>query len=149
MSPYLFTGLELAPVAIGNLLEAIPPDRLDEARIPSRFTPREVIAHLAEWEPIMRDRVRSAVESPGSTVVVYDEDRMAAEGRYAESHPDEQLRTFSHERAKSIEYLRGLSREDLKRCAYHPERGDQTAEDFANTFLGHDLYHIEQLTAYL
>lgn len=149
MSPYLFTGLELAPAAFRRLIEAIPPNRLDEVRIPGRFTPREVIAHLAEWEPIMRDRVRIAVDKPGSTVKVYDEGQMAADSRYSESDPAEQLRILIRERARSIEYLRGLSPEDLQGHAYHPERGVQTVEDFANTFLGHDLYHIEQLSAYL
>lgn len=149
MSPYLFTGLELAPVAFSRIIRTIPAERLDEAVVAGRFTPREVIAHLAEWEPIMRNRVRTAVERPGSTVEVFDEGRMAVAARYHESDPVEQLRILTHERSRTIEYLRGLSRDDLQRAAFHPERGEQTAEDFANTFLGHDLYHIEQLTASL
>ena len=149
MSPYLFTGLQLSPPIFGRLIEAIPRNRLDEARVPDRFTPREVIAHLAEWEPIMRDRVRAAVVTPGSTVAVYDEDQMALDSRYSESDPGVQLRIFTEERQKTIEYFRGLTQEDLTGHAFHPERGRQTAEDFANTFLGHDLYHIEQLTEYL
>ena len=149
MSPYLFTGLELASVAFSRIFRAIPPDRLDEAAVPGRFTPREVIAHLAEWEPIMRERVRTAVERPGSTVEAFDEGQMAVAACYHESDPVEKLRILTQERSRTIEYLRSLSRDDLLGAAFHPERGEQTAEDFANTFLGHDLYHIEQLTASL
>jgi hypothetical protein len=149
MSPYLFSGLEATPRALERIMRAIPEARWNEKLVIDRFTPREVIAHLAEWEPIMRDRVRSAVDQPGSTVSIFDEGAMAVAGRYAESDPIEQLRLLEVERQKTVAYLRSLDSNVLQRSALHPERGEQTAEDFANTFLGHDLYHNEQLTAWL
>jgi hypothetical protein len=149
MSPYLYIGMEATPRALERLMRAIPEARWDEEALAGRFTPREVIAHLAEWEPIMRDRVRSAVDEPGSTVRAFDEGRLALEGRYSESEPFERLTAFSEERRETLAYLKSLGGSVLQRSAIHPERGIQTAEDFANTFLGHDLYHLEQLTFWL
>ena len=149
MHTYLIPGLELSPLVVRKIVERIAPERLDERIIPGRFTAREVAAHLAEWEPIMRERIRAAAEQPGSVVNAYDEEQMARDHEYARSDPREQAGVLIRERAITVAYVRGILPEALAQSAFHPERGEQTVEDFMNIILGHDLYHIEQLSAYL
>lgn len=97
----------------------------------------------------MRDRVRAAVESPGSTIQAYDEEQMALDHAYTKSDVVEQAQHFIDERKKTTLYVSSLSPEELARSVIHPERGPQSAEDLAGTLLGHDMYHVEQLSAYL
>lgn len=149
MNFYLMPSIEFGPIVIKRLLEQISQDRLDEAIHPDRFTPREVIAHLADWEPIMRARLQAAVSQPGSPIQAHDEGQMALDHGYAKTHSAEQAEVFRKERHATAEYLRTLAPEDWKGHAKHPERGVQTVEDLANLLLGHDLYHIEQLSEYL
>lgn len=149
MHPYLVVGVEFGPAIVTRLMERIPAERLDESLDADRFTPREVVAHLADWEPIMRERIAAAVTSPGSIVQAYDEGQMALDHGYAESDWRAQCAVFADERRVTVEYLRGLESNAWRRTATHPERGIQSAEDLANTLLGHDLYHIEQLSTYL
>ena len=149
MHSYLIPGLELSPVIVQRLIARIPPDRLDQRIFPDRFTAREVAAHLADWEPIMRARIQAAAERPGSSVEAYDEGQMALDHGYAHSDPKEQAGILMRERRVTVDYVRGLSPQALKGSAFHPERGEQTVEDFMNIILGHDLYHLEQLSAYL
>ena len=77
MNPYLLPALPMGPVIVARLLEEIPHARLDEAMQEGRFTAREVIAHLADWEPIMRERILLARDAPGATIAVLDESEMA------------------------------------------------------------------------
>ena len=149
MNFYLFPGLQFGPRIIRRLLEQLPPECLDRPLDPERFTPREVVAHLADWEPIMRERVRLAVTTPGVVIPAYDEGQMAIDHAYAATDPVEQAELFARERQLTIEYLRTLAAEDWPLQVQHPERGPQSAEDLANALLGHDLYHVEQLSAYL
>ena len=149
MNAYLLPTIELGPVVLERMLRQIPESRWDEALVPDRFTPRKVAAHLADWEPILRARIRAAVDSPGSTIEAFDEVEMARTNRYAEKHPLEQCALFASERAMTASYLRALSAEQWTGFAIHPERGRQSAEDLANLLLGHDLYHIEQLSAHI
>jgi hypothetical protein len=149
MNAYLLPSLEFGPLVVRRLLDRLPADRLDETLRPDRFTPREVIAHLADWEPIMRDRLRIALERPGAEIPAYDEGQMAIDHRYAELDPVAQAELFIRERAETAALLRGLPAEAWEKHAFHPERGRQSVEDLANLLLGHDLYHIEQLTEYL
>lgn len=148
MHSYLLTGLRLAPSAFERLVRAIPSARLDEA-MGDRFTPREVIAHMADWEPILRARLQLAVNTPGADCVAYDEVARAEEMNYRGSELAEQLEVWKRERALTVDYLASLSLEDLAKTMHHPERGVMTAEDLANTMVGHDMYHVEQLTQYL
>jgi hypothetical protein len=146
MNFYLMPSIEMGPRAVRRILERIPERRRDEAIHPGRFTPREVVAHLADWEPIMRERIRTAVTTPGATLQVFDEGQMALDRRYAEQDPRERAEAWAEERRITAAYLRSLQPEDWGKAAQHPERGRQTAEDLANLLLGHDLYHIEQLS---
>ena len=149
MNPYLVPALELSPVVVERLLRQIPAARLDAATAEGRFTAREVIAHLADWEPIMRARIQQASERPGSTIEVFDEGEMALANGYAAADPTEQIRLFQRERAVTAAFVRSLQPGDWSKAAHHPERGTLSVDDLANLLIGHDLYHIEQLSAYL
>ena len=149
MNPYLLSAIELGPVAVARLIERIPPDRMDVAAEEGRFTPRQVVAHLADWEAIDRYRILAGVNEPGSTIEAYDELEMAIEHRYEESDPLERCEEFLRERGKTAAIIRGLRPDDWVKTIHHPERGTLTVADLCNIVLGHDLYHIEQLTASL
>ena len=149
MNPYLISAIEFGPAVVRRIVNLIPADRLDEAIEPDRFTPREVIAHLADWEPIDRDRLTSGVEMPGSTIQPYAEAQMAVDHDYAHSNLASELERYTNERKITAEYMRRLTSEDMAKSVNHPERGIQTVSDLCGVILGHDVYHIEQLSAYL
>lgn len=149
MNFYLLPAIQFGPQVVQRLVGQLRADQLDHVRHPGRFTPREVIAHLADWEPIMRERIRTALASPGSETPAYDEGQMALEHHYADQDPETQAEVFIRERNATAALLSGLTAEDWHLHVHHPERGRQTVEDMANALLGHDLYHIEQLTEYL
>lgn len=147
MHAYLLTGIELSPTAMERLVAVIPDP--DQALTPDRFTPREILAHLADWEPIMRDRISQAVDHPGSNIDAYDEGQMAIDNRYSEKDVAESLATFKSERKRTVEFVKGLRSEVLGNTVTHPERGEMTVLDLTVLLLGHDMYHVEQLTAHL
>lgn len=149
MNAYLLPTLEHGPRAVKRLLEKIPQSRWDERLQPDRFSPREVIAHLADWEPIMLQRIKTARETPGGRIMKYDEAQMAIDHDYAHSDPSVQADRFIHLRAETATYLRTVNANEWTNVGIHDERGEQSVEDLANFLLGHDMYHLEQLSEYL
>lgn len=149
MNPYLLPVLEFGPQIIGRLIEEMPEDVLDVPTGAGRFTPREVVAHLADWEPIMLSRIHQAIENQGSVLTIYDEGQMATAHRYAESDVRQQLELLQNHRKETAEYLRRLPENLYDNVVEHPERGKLTVKDQAWTLIGHDMYHIEQLTSVL
>lgn len=149
MHPYLLRSLSNGPTVMQRIVRLIPADRYDAALIAERFTIREVIAHLADWEPLFRGRMEIAFATPNAKIVSYDEGQRALDLKYAEANIDVQLELFATERAKTKAFVSKLDPVQVRQQYVHPELGPMTIEDQANMLIAHDMYHIEQLSAYL
>ncbi|MBC8065775.1 MAG: DinB family protein [Chlorobia bacterium] len=145
MNAYLFPGLEFGPRIVEGLVAQIPAGRYNEKTNPDRFTLREAVAHLADWEPILRSRIAKAIAEPEASIQGIDEGLRAEEMGYKDLDVKVQLVTFATERGITIAYLRSLAAEDWSKAITHNEKGRQTVSDQANQLLGHDLYHIDHL----
>jgi hypothetical protein len=149
MNPYLKKPIDFAPLVAERLIGLIPEDQIDVALSPGRFTVREVVAHWADWEPILRGRIEQVRDEPGSTTVSYDEDQMAIDHDYASQDLATSLATWKAERAKTAVVVRALTDEDMSKQYVNADRGPETLADLAHMIVGHDMYHIEQLSEYL
>ena len=149
MNPYLLNVLETGPAVLRRLLAKIPEARWDERTDVTRFSLREAVAHLNDWEPILLERMQTAHDTPGAAIAVYDEGERALKYGYAALDPLEQAAEFAARRKATAEWLRSLPKAAFANSVQHPERGEMTIEDQANMLLGHDLYHLEQVSAYL
>ncbi|MCW5936482.1 MAG: DinB family protein [Fimbriimonadaceae bacterium] len=145
MHPYLTNVLEFGPKLMAYSCRRLPTESWDEPTGPGRFTPREILAHLADWEPVFLARMQQAVRLPGSVLKVWDEGQWAIDHRYAESDPEASLAAFAKARSETAEFLRKAPIESFAAAALHPEKGLMTVDDMANMLLGHDLYHLEQI----
>ncbi len=122
---------------------------MDEPTHPMRFTPREVIAHMADWEEILLERIKLSVIAPGSEIIGIDEGVRAEELGYSKWDWERQIEVFSERRAITIAYFESLNPEQWTNFSNHNEKGKLSADDQANMLLGHDLYHIDQLVEVL
>ena len=147
MNPYLIPVLQFGPRILKRLVSQLEPSEVDQPTGTGRFTPREIIAHLADWEPIMLARIEQAVQHPGSTVEPFDEGELAIAHNYAQSDIQQQLELFASSRGATETFLKSLKSDDWSKTITHPERGRLTVMEQAFTLIGHDMYHIEQLTA--
>lgn len=127
----------------------MPQNRWDEASGTDRFTPREVVAHLADWEPIFLSRMQTAINSPGSTIISLDEGELAKKHNYAGQSVEECLSRFRRARMDTVAWLQGLSGEQFRRTVAHPERGTMSVDDIIGYLYGHDAYHVEQLVEHM
>lgn len=145
MNPYLLPSIEFGPQIVRRVFARIPASLWDTPVEADRFSPREVIAHLADWEPIMLERMKTALSAPGAEIEVYDEGQMAETNGYRQLDPNEQIESFIRSRTQTAAWLRALPPDAWANVVLHPERGRLTIDNQANLLLGHDLYHIEQL----
>lgn len=145
MNPYLITALPVGPGVLAKLIRMIPIQSLDRPTHPGRFSPREVLAHLSDWEPILLERMKRTVADPGCLILGVDEEERAREQRYEEKDPLFEADRFAALRFETMEWLSELSDDDWQQSSVHSERGEMSVSDQANLLLGHDLYHIQQL----
>ncbi len=148
-NPYLFQGLLLSPETVARLVSVAPKEAWDTHRDEKRFTFRESVAHLADWEPIFFDRIRTAVDTPGASIPGYDESVIAEQHGYVDLDPAPEAETFRVRRAALVAYLKALKPDDWSKTAIHSERGEMSVYDWANTIIAHDIFHIEHLCRFL
>ena len=146
---YLMKGLEAAPLVIEKMLTDSADVDYDRRPDPERFTLREVLAHLADWEPIWFERIQRMAEEDEPHLLGYDEGQLAMDNDYAHSDPRRQLMRFREGRTALLGYLRNLPAESWSRRGVHSEWSELNIAAMAVLILGHDGYHTKQVAEWL
>lgn len=139
----------MGPSSIKWIVDHASADLYDTKTDADRFTFREIVAHMADWEPILLSRMKQTIDNPGSILTPIDEGQRAIDLRYGETDPTVEATLWISLREATIRFLEENGPGNWEKSVVHPERGVQTLYDMANLELGHDAYHIEQLLHFL
>lgn len=128
---------------LASLLEVIGPQRAALAPAPGKWSPAEIVCHLADCELVFAFRLRQTLAEDAPTVQPFDQDK------WAETYPGVQaglaLQVFTALRGWNLLLIRSALPAAAKRPVTHPERGTMTFNDIVATIAGHDLNHLNQL----
>jgi uncharacterized damage-inducible protein DinB len=141
-------ALNATPGIIARFCANIPDAIADQNQGHDRFTLREVLAHLADWEPIWLERIQRIVQEDMPVLPNIDEGKMAELNGYKTTPVDVSLASFTKGRAVLVEFLQSLPDGAFERSCIRPEVGTITIKDIATLVLAHDTYHIAQLAQY-
>jgi len=145
---YLLEALNATPEMIADYINKTSEATADLRFDPERFTLREVICHLADFEPIFRGRMERMASEELPTLENRDEGQMAIDNDYAHADINEQTRIFLEERAKTVAFLTHLSADQWAREGFRENVGKIDIETIAHLLVTHDIYHIKQLSDY-
>lgn len=139
---YLLHDLEATPHVIAKLMGGLNDwDRRDD---PERFSAREMVAHLADWEPIWQERIRRILEEENPLLPSIDEGEIAKTNRYDCLDGEDCLRRYVEGRALTVELLRSVPQDAWNRRAHREFVGDIDLFQLAVMISGHDGYHLKQ-----
>ncbi len=142
---YIFSGLESGPELVAKLIEGLSQKEADSRPDPDRFTIREVIAHLADWEPIFLGRMKRICEEDAPVIAGIDEGQLAIDNEYDKTDPTERIGLFRKRRAELIAFLQERKPNEWNRTGNRPEIGIITLEALAVLPIIHDTYHLKQI----
>jgi uncharacterized damage-inducible protein DinB len=129
-------ALAEALAAIGDEKSAIPP-------APGKWSPAEIVCHLADCELVFGFRLRQTLAEDGPTVQPFDQDKWSA--TYPGIAAGHALEVFAALRGWNLRLLEAALPEAAERPTHHPERGTMTFQTIVETMAGHDLNHLGQL----
>ncbi len=138
--------LAATPGMIHQAVCAMTPEQIEEPIAPGRWSPRLIVAHLADCELAHSWRLRQVLAAPVAEprqLEPFDQDAWAQ--HYSGYDLPAALELFRAARGWNIKLIGTLSRADLERQSYHPERGAQTFYNILEMMAGHDLNHVVQL----
>ncbi len=136
------------PAILRRIVDRIPAGRRVETLAEERFSLLEMVCHLADSEEMFLDRMRAAIERDVPVFERVDVSERAREKRFSERDIDEELAVFARRRTDTVEFLEGLTEVQLARQLTQGF-GTMSIEAFVALLTGHDVYHLEQASAYL
>ncbi|HEX5069295.1 MAG TPA: DinB family protein [Vicinamibacterales bacterium] len=114
---------------------------------PHKWTLREIMVHVAQWEMIFGYRLACGVTTPDFAIQPADQDRLMT--RTANIDGPTAFAAFEGARRMNIGFIQGLSAGDRDVTIRHPEYGALTPQDLITQMAGHGIHHLKQIRATL
>jgi hypothetical protein len=135
--------LAATPGEIGRLILAIGAEKENTAPAPGKWSPAEIVAHLADCELVFGFRLRQTLAEDAPVIQPFDQDKWAAS--YLGVPAKQALGVFTALRGWNLRLIGLALPEASQRPVTHPERGAMTFLTIVETMAGHDLNHLGQL----
>ncbi|HZB88679.1 MAG TPA: DinB family protein [Terracidiphilus sp.] len=129
--------------AISVLLEAMGSQKAVTPPAPGKWSPAQIVAHLADCEIAFAFRLRQALAEDSHVIQPYDQDLWAA--RYTDIAAADALAAYSALRHWNLLLIAKALPIHAAKTVTHPERGAMTFGTIVETMAGHDLNHLAQL----
>jgi hypothetical protein len=111
--------------------------------VAGKMSTLEVICHLADFDPILADRMKRVIAEDNPTLVGADENRFLAALAYHDRDAEEELAIIEHTRSQMARILRKLPAGALERIGTHTERGPRTLEQLFVGAIEHIRHHVK------
>ena len=146
---HVLIGLSATPRVLALLSGPLNPESpVWELSLPGRFTLRETMAHLADWDEVFMRRAKATLRREAS-VPDPDSGKLAIEKQYARLDPHDSIRRFARARWDLVRFFKDLNDEQWGKVTTHPRHGAMSLEVQAVHALGHDGYHLDAITSML
>jgi DinB superfamily len=128
---------------IANQLQIIGPDKAGIAPAPGKWSPADIVCHLADCEIAFAFRLRQTLAEDNHVIQPFDQDKWAAP--YSGISAKDAFTAFTAMRQWNLLLISRTPASDTSKQVTHPERGTMTFQTIVETMAGHDLNHLAQL----
>jgi hypothetical protein len=111
--------------------------------VPGKWSTLEVVCHLADFDPILADRMKRVIAEDRPTLIGADEKRFASALAYHDRDLEEELTILDRTRKQMGRILRTLPAEAFARVGVHNERGPLTLEQLLTSAANHIPHHVK------
>lgn len=110
--------------------------------IAGKWSTLELVAHLADFEPVYADRMKRVLAENEPTLFGGDPDKFAAKLAYQERDLENELELIDCVRTQMATILRSVPESDFQRVGRHSEAGPLTLRTFLERITGHIPHHL-------
>ena len=136
-------GPNLLKAAIAGVRE----DQFDQTPVPGKWSIRQVVCHIADFEPVYADRMKRVLVEDNPTMFGGDPDVFAAGLHYEKRSVHDELDLISIVRRQMAVILRNTDIEDFQRTGVHSEAGPLTLETLLERITRHIPHHVKFIEA--
>ncbi|MBI2804916.1 MAG: DinB family protein [Planctomycetes bacterium] len=131
------------PKQLRQAVAGMSPKQAVARPIAGKWSTLEVVAHLADFDPILADRMKRVIAEDSPALVGADENRFAAVLGYQDRELGEELAIIELTRSQLARILLKLPESALQRVGRHNERGPLTLEQLLKSATNHIPHHVK------
>ncbi|MCA9060067.1 MAG: DinB family protein [Planctomycetaceae bacterium] len=117
-------------------------EQLDATPVPGKWTIRQVVCHIADFETVYSDRMKRVIAEENPGLQAGDPDLFQRALRYDLRHVEEELSLIDIVRRQLLRILRDLDIEDFQRTGVHSVDGPLTLETLLERITSHIPHHL-------
>jgi uncharacterized damage-inducible protein DinB len=130
------------PETLRRSVKGLSRDQLMSRPVKGKWSTLEVVAHLADFEPVLAERMMRVISHERPLLLVADENLFAAALKYQERDLDEELAVIDATRKKMARILRSLPAEAANRVGVHSFKGLVSLESILTSAVNHIPHHV-------
>lgn len=143
MSPEQLIADYLAgPRLLAQAVAGMDQRQLDARPVPGKWSTRQVVCHVADFEPVYADRMKRVIVEQRPTLFSADPDLFAAGLAYAHRDVDNELALVEAVRRQMGTILDTLREHDFERIGVHSADGPLTLADLLAAVTRHIPHHV-------
>ena len=143
----LLKQYEQGPDLLKSAVSRVREDQFDQTPVPGKWSIRQVVCHIADFEPVYADRMKRVLVEQNPTLFGGDPDVFAAGLHYEKRSVREELELISVVRRQMAVILRNTDVEDFQRTGVHSEAGPLTLETLLERITRHIPHHVTFIEA--
>jgi uncharacterized damage-inducible protein DinB len=131
------------PQLLRDAIAGMTAKELNAAPVPGKWSTRQVICHIADFEPVYADRMKRVVAEDNPPLRGGDPDVFAAKLAYDDRDIEEELHLIEAVRRHVARILKTLPEETFQRTGQHSEDGPLSLEILLKRITGHIPHHVK------
>lgn len=143
----LLRQYEQGPDTLKAAISSVREEQFDRTPVPGKWSIRQVICHIADFEPVYADRMKRVLVEDNPTMFGGDPDVFAAGLHYEKRGVREELDLIAAVRRQMAVVLRNTDVEDFQRTGVHSEAGPLTLETLLERITRHIPHHVAFIDA--
>lgn len=131
------------PQQLRDAVAGMTPEQIDAAPVPGKWSTRQVICHLADFEPVYADRMKHVIAEDQPTFAGGFHQQFAEHLAYDQRDIEEEVRLIEVVRSQMARILRTLPPEAFERTGIHSVEGSMTLRSLLERITNHIPHHAQ------
>jgi uncharacterized damage-inducible protein DinB len=139
----LIADYAAGPTTLRKAVQGMTREQLKAKPIAGKWSTLEVVVHIADFDPILADRMKRIIAEENPPLIGANENHFAAALAYGDRDLEEELSIVDKTRSQMVRILRTLPDSALQRIGTHSERGPRTLEQVLVGATNHITHHLK------
>lgn len=141
----LINHYETGPLLLVNTVASMTEQQLDAKPVAGKWSTRQVVCHLADFEPIYADRMKRVIAEREPVLMGGDPTVFASNLAYESRDVQNELQLITCVRKQMACILRSLEPASFERVGHHSHDGELSLKTLLERITGHIPHHLEMI----